>query len=230
MKWYKISVIGMAWALLPAICPGSGIIDFEDTATGAMFSGDMAGDTAGPLLVDGWPVTFLTTGVTPSGSLAADSLGLGINSGSGDPDLVSFNIGEGWEFNLDQKTYFEGIDFGGLQIEETITVQSVAWTSLASVNPISPSVTYDASSGSFTFTDNGAGNDTFDRLDMTGGRVLLVPAGTNVFIGGLTSTFGPNDDVEIQSVTLFAIPEPSSISLLLLAGLIWCFGTRKKTA
>ena len=192
------------------------VIDFENAATGAEFSGDTAGSTAGPFDIDGTLATFTTSNV--SGFVEATSFGLGVNSGGGDPDTDAFNIGESWSMRTDAPLLLVEVNIGGLQTEETFEMQSNRWINLAGVTT-GTGVTYTASTGTFTLTDNGALDDVFTLDDLTGGVALGFKPGIDLTFGNLTSTFGSNDDVEIQSITFRGIPEPGSLGILALCGI-----------
>lgn len=199
------------------------IIDFENAVDAAQFDGDVAGQTAGPFIIDFIPTTFTTHSV--SGAIGTSSFGLGINGGVGDPDTESFNIGETWSVSSDQNLFIKALELGGLQSEETFSIQSDNWINLSGINP-GTGVTYEAATGSFFLTDGPAG-DVFSLSTLTGGTTLHMRAGSIITFGGLTSTFGPNDDVELENITFEynAIPEPAS-GLVGLLGLIALAGTR----
>ena len=219
----RVSIICVTLAFA-AICVSSPVpsnadyfLDFEDVATGAMFAGDSNGDTAGPFDLDGLPMT-ITTVSTGAGSLSSSTFGLGLDSGGGDPDTESFNIGETWSFTTNLQVALGSFEIGGLQSEETFDVRSDDWINLDNVVTGS-GVTYDAATGTFTVTD-GPANDLFTLAELTGGRFLTVNPGVAIEFGNLTSTFGPNDDVEIENIT-FQIPEPgSSVVLIAVAMLV----------
>lgn len=196
---------------------GDRIINFEST-DGLEFLGDSVGDTAGPFTIDGYDVTFTTQDIVPSGVVATSSFGLGVDSGTGDPDPGSFNVGETWVVSADHRLNFMGLELGGLQTEETFSVQSNSWINLSGI-VTGTGVTYESSSGTFVLTDGPVG-DAFTLNELTGGVLLPVFNGSSISFGNLTSTFGPNDDVELQNITLQAIPEPASIqyALLIAAG------------
>ena len=71
-------------------------------------------------------------------------------------------------------------------------------------------MTYESATGTFGVTD-GPADDKFTLNELTGGPLLEITSGTVVTFANLTSTFGPNDDVELQSITFQfnPIPEPS---------------------
>ena len=203
----------------PTICiavllvlPGSSaraasVLDFEMAVIGAQFNGDTLGSTAGPFLIDGIPATFTTSGMTSGASVVTSSFGLGLSSGGADPDPASINIGEHWAFRADVGLSFLGVDFGAIQVEETFAISSLAWIGLAGISPASPAVTFIPSSGTFLFTDTPpADTDIFDLTAMTGGAPLPVPALASLLFQLTSSTFGPNDDVELSSITLGGVP------------------------
>lgn len=192
------------------------LLDFEDAGISSEFEGDVANDTAGPFSIDGVPAVVTTLSVT--GFLDLSPFGLGINSGGGDPASTSFNIGESWTFQISTTVSLDGIDIGGLQNQESFRLSSSAWINLGGVVP-GVGVVYDAPSGTFTLVDDSVPSDLYTSDYLTGGVDLIVPSGVAITIGDLTSTFGPNDEVELQSLTLTAIPEPS-ISLLVGLGLL----------
>ena len=214
-------VLGIVTVAAAFFFPSTGfadrIINFE-SADGVEFLGDAVGDTAGPFTIDGYDVTFTTQAIAPGGVVATSSFGLGVDSGTGDPDPASFNLGEAWVVSADHRLNFVGLELGGLQIEETFSVQSNSWINLTGI-VTGTGVTYEASSGTFVLTDGPAG-DVFTLNELTGGTLLPVFNGSSISFGNLTSTFGPNDDVELQNITLQAIPEPASIqyALLIAAG------------
>lgn len=222
-KTFKMLSLIAIFSVPPLWGQADTTVDFEDLVVGAQFDGDLAGNTAGPLTIDMENVTFTTSNVT--GNVATSSFGLGINNGGADPDTESFNIGESWSFYVDSFVSLKGLELGGLQSEETFDIQSDDWMNLTGVTP-SAGVSYDAPTGTFTLTD-GPVDDIFSLDDLTGGISLRVNAGTDIFIGNLTSTFGPNDDVELQSL-VFAIPEPGSGLVLSVIGLA-LLKTRRRT-
>jgi len=200
--------LGLLLALAVPSAWADSVLDFEETATGLEFAGDTIGMTAGPFLIDGISTTFTTRGITPGGSLSASSFGLGISSGPSDADPGSLNIGELWALQADTGLNFLGVDFGGIQVEERVMIRSSGWIGLGGINPASPSVSFHAPSGTFSFTDVApADTDIFDLMAMTGGTPLPVPAGTNLVFGLVSSTFGPNDDVELSTLTFAGVPE-----------------------
>ncbi len=200
-------------------------IDFENVTVGAMFENDTAGSTGGPFAIESFngsparDVTFTTDSV--SGFVDTSSFGLGVNSGGGDPDTESFNIGETWGVSVDVDLLFESIDIGGLQNQETFRIQSDAWINLANINPNpGSSVEFDGSTGTFSLIDDAVPNDTYTLNDLTGGTFLIFEAGVPVVFGDLTSTFGANDDVEIQSLSFFSVPEPNFAMAILFLGML----------
>ena len=190
-------------------------IDLEDAITAALFDGDGIGDAAGPFLIDGESVNFSTDALT--GVVATNSFGLGLNSGVNDPDAESFNIGESWTINADKALFFTGLELGGLQIEETFTIQSNQWINLSGV-VTGAGVTYTAATGTFSLTDGQAG-DIFTDAELTGGVSLTLLAGSNLTLGNLESTFGLNDDVELENISFRFNPVPEPTSGLVMAGL-----------
>jgi len=194
-------------ALIGSSTRAASVLDFEVDAIGSEFGGDTVGSTAGPFLIDGILTTFTTQGLPPSGALSASSFGLGISAGGTDPDPGSFNIFESWAVSADTGLGFLGVDFGGVQAEETVSIRCDAWIGLTDIAPASPSVTFIALTGTFLFTDVApADTDIFDISAMTGGASLPVPAGSNLVFSFVNSTFGPNDDVELSTITLAGMP------------------------
>lgn len=211
-------------ACLAGVANGQTTIDFEDAGIGAIFENDVSGDTAGPISIDGFngtsarDVTFTTDSVT--GFLDGSSFGLGVNNGGTDPDTESFNIGETWGVSADEDLLFVSMDLGGLQNQETFRIQSDAWIGLANINPDPvASVDFDSVTGTFSLIDDAVPLDTYTLDHLTGGTQLLFEADVPVVFGDLTSTFGPNDDVELQSLTFFSVPEPSSAIAILILGM-----------
>ena len=206
----SLKFCGLIWlAAVPCTSVfGDTKIDFENATVGQQFSNDVVGGEAGPFMIDTDMATFTTSSLS-GGFLEATSFGLGINSGGGDPDTESFNVGEEWGFTSSIDLLMVAFDIGGLQTEETFDVRSDAWINLTSVTT-GNGVSFEAATGTFTVTD-GPASDIFTLAELTGGRVLPVFAGTEVVFGNLTSSFGPNDDVELQSITFRAVPEPTSV-------------------
>lgn len=200
-------------------------IDFENLVVSSSFENDVAGAMAGPFVIDGFmgtssqDVTFTTDSIT--GFVDTSSFGLGVNSGGGDPDTESFNVGETWGMRADVDLLFVSIDLGGLQPEETFRIQSNAWVNLANITPDpSASVLFDSVTGTFSFVGDAVQDDKYTLEHLTGGTSLFFESDIPVVFGNLTSTFGPNDDVEIQSLAFFAVPEPGSGVAILLLGLL----------
>ena len=221
--FFNSLALWIALTACPAFVGAQTTIDFEELVIGAMFENDTAGDTAGPFTIEGGggfigskDVTFTTDSVT--GFVDTSSFGLGINNGGGDPDTESFNVGETWGVSADEDLLFVSIDIGGLQTQETFRIQSDAWIGLADINPDpAASVDFDPVTGTFSLIDDAVADDIYTLNHLTGGTALVFEANTAVVFGDLTSTFGPNDDVELQSLTVFSIPEPTAAVVIAMA-------------
>jgi hypothetical protein len=221
--------------ILSAVVISAGLIYFSTArnadATAAItflnsdsFDGDVAGGTAGPFLDSASAVSGMitTTGVTPGGSLVNTTSGqLGINApGTGDT-ADSFDNGESWSFKWDHDSQFAGIDFGNYSTTTenlAFSVQSSAWIGLG-VIPGSANVVFNSATGAFTFND-GTASDIFTATDLYGaGSVPTVLAGTGILI---SYTAGSTDNAVIQgmSFNLIAVPEPGSVMLLSLGGIL----------
>jgi hypothetical protein len=188
------------------------------------FDGDVAGGTAGPFLDSASSVsgTITTTGVVPGGSLVNTTSGqLGVNAPGTLDTADSFDNGESWSFKWDVDSQFAGIDFGNYSTTTenlAFSVQSSAWIGLGII-PGSTNVIFSSATGAFTFKD-GTASDIFTATDLyDGGTVPTVLAGTDILI---SYTAGSTDNAVIQgmSFNLTAVPEPGSVMLLSLGGIL----------
>jgi len=221
--------------LLSAVIISAGLIFFSTArnanATAAImflngdsFDGDVAGSTAGPFLdsASGVNGTITTTGVVPGGSLVNTTSGqLGVNAPGTADTADSFDNGESWSFKWDYNSQFAGIDFGNYSTTTEnlgFSVQSSAWIGLGII-PGSTNVIFNSVTGAFTFRD-GTASDIFTATDLyDGGTVPTVSAGTDILI---SYTAGTTDNAVIQgmSFNLIAVPEPGSVVLLSLVGIL----------
>ncbi|HID24135.1 MAG TPA: hypothetical protein EYP14_17280 [Planctomycetaceae bacterium] len=205
------------------------ILDFREGQAGnvaAQFDGDGAGDPAGPFFdsATGISATLTTRSVAPSGSLNTTASGLGLNAVGTEDQSAEFDVGESWTFDWNVDVYFEGIDLIGVNTTgEYFTIQSDAWINRAGVNPASSDVSFSASTGTFTLTGGELGDD-FDLIDLTGGTLLPVPAGTDIVIS-FGDSAAPGSGI-IERMQWATVPEPPWIGLILFAVVAGGIGRR----
>ena len=218
-------------------------INFEG-ADGDAFDGDGAGDMT---TVQGF--TFTTQSVGPNNGTLSKGFELGVDSsGSGmDSSTSAFNENdaegmETWEFTLGVPIEFEGIDIAALSTNESIMLQSDAWIGLMGVVPASGNISFDMATGKFTFTDvAGTSDDDYDLNDLTGGVVLPVAMGTSITFGFFQSSFDQfGDNAGLQSIRIKdatptmppppVIPEPGTIAIWSILGVVGLFGWRRRRA
>ena len=197
------------------------------------FDGDVAGSVAGPFvdltsLVSGM---ITTASVVPGGSLVNTTPGrLGVDApGTGDT-ANSFDNLESWVFFWDCNSQFAGINFGDYSTTSEnmgFSVQSSAWVGL-SISPGSANVVFNSATGAFSFNDSAA-SDVFTAASLYGtGPIPTVSAGTAITIGYIAGT---TDNAYLQRMTfnLSAVPEPSTLAMVGLGGLVM-LALRRKNA
>ena len=210
-------------ALVFSTCFGATPVQASVTLTfanGDQFDGDGVGDTVDlDALSSGLVLT--TSGLNATGvglnSVTAvnmqgvDTSGLGINSvgsnsttGDVGGQVNSLNSGEleFWSFSFNQDILFKGIDLIFFGNSETLTFGSDAWSGL-SVTPGSTAVSF--SGGIFELDGVGVPQDNFTLSELTDGDSLRLPAGS-----AITIQAGANTSTRIQSLSLWAVPEPAS--------------------
>lgn len=195
------------------------------------FDNDRVGDTSDPILDPdtGTVVTFTTRFITGDGTLWASSDELGIDRGAvggdGGDRAGFFDDGDAWSFDADQDLSLIRVtfaDFSRAQLtanEDVVLMQSNDWIGLANVSPDLDQVSFNSSTGTFTFTAIpwSEGNDfDFDLGQISGGTALPVFAGTDItFTDASNNTFGWQ--LDRMDFTTNAVPEPASVPLVVLA-------------
>jgi hypothetical protein len=182
---------------------------------GGPFDNDGAGDDTTPfVLLD--PATgdtgvITTNAVGGTGDLNENATSLGVQGTTND----RFDPTEFWTFEWDQGSEFAHIDFGLYSTageQNGFTVQSAAFVG-QSITPGSANVTFNSTTGTFTFA-NGTASDVFNTAALYGaGPIPRIPTGTDVTIA---YNAGVGEQAIIEQIG-FNIPEPSS-AILLAAG------------
>lgn len=176
------------------------------TGTGATYYGDATGGTLD---------------VTGAGYLAFRSSGATTTGNGGGS---RWDAGESWTFTLNQDLQtWNGISFEAWSnVADNFVIKSSQWIGLGGVTPTN-GVTYDSVTGSFTFLyDSGLAQKAYTLVDMTGGTLLPVTAGT-----GITLQHGGGNANTISSLT-FTVPEPSTYALLLGFGALGLVLVRRR--
>lgn len=123
----------------------------------------------------------------------------GTTAGIGSAEAASFNVNEAWLFSFDTEITFTQMDLTSIEAVDTVTVTV-------------------GNLGSFTFTDPTDPNDAGDIYnDPFNG--LVIPANTEITFKN-TTTGTASSVVRIDSFTVTPTPEPASLAVLGLGGLL----------
>jgi hypothetical protein len=165
--------------------------------------------TATPLTLSsddgGGSITLTSTEISAAGELGmdADSMGNGNDKWGND---------QRWTFEFDKPVSFDALTM--ITIDEDMILQSTAWGTDSDATGSKWSFTSDGTTGTFSIFGSNSGPGTYD---FTSAGVSTVAAGTEMtfgFPGGATG------GEELSSFTISVIPEPASLSLMGLGGLM----------
>lgn len=192
------------------------IISFGAGGNGTALHGDEAGDTAGPFTdpMTGGSGTITTDTVlsadgSPGGSLrrTTDFGGrLGVDS-------FYFSGSESWSFHWDVPVEFAGFsltNFNNTNVNsgEQFQISSEAWENL-SITPTSSKVSFNATTGTFTF-DFGPPGDSFDESDLGGPAEL--PVGEVMTIAYTSTITDSFNAIDSMSFNITVVPESSQVA------------------
>lgn len=203
----------------------AGLTALEDTQASESWGGGILKDSGGPA------ITFTTTQIISySGTVYTaatgadfhmDTNGMGIESSAGGDERNWLVDGqESWTWTADQDLEFKGTllrNFGGTS--RGFTISSINWVNLVGVVPEESGIVFTPGTGTFSLLSSGADEDvTLQNLVGATGPDLFLQAGTGITFANTGATGTAFDAFTFRA----AIPEPSSLSLLLLglAGMI----------
>jgi len=149
----------------------------------------------------GGPITFNTIDVSGSNELFMDGTSMGHGN-------AKWGANQNWTFTLDQTISFDGLDFA--VNENSYSLRSVAWKDDAAASGTGWSFSSDGTIGIFSLSSG-------QIYDFTTAGVSNVSAGTEIGFGAFG---GANGGEVLRSFTITVIPEPGSLALLGLGGLL----------
>jgi len=152
----------------------------------------------------GGAITFNTTSLSSGGNLFMDTISMGHNNSK-------WGASQTWTFNVDQPISFDKIHISSLN-ENGLRLQSSAWVGDADTS--GTGWTFDGTTGTFALSSS-VGTDF--NFDFTTAGVSDVAAGTDITWGFPSSAGGGE---RMESFTITVIPEPSSLALIGIGGLL----------
>lgn len=148
----------------------------------------------------GGAITFNTVDVSGGNKLHMDGTSMGHGN-------EKWGSNQNWTFNLDQTISFDALTI--LSLDQSMTLKSDAW--IGDADASGSNWAFNGTTGEFTLN---SGSSTYD---LTSAGVSNVAAGTNIGFGYFGGATGGE---KLTSFTISVIPEPSSLALLALGGLM----------